>query len=783
MATVSLFSLTSCSVVKENTEKVNSKIVMKIGDTEISRGDVVSAFYTYYQNNSTYFAYYDESVIENSFYQWFIVRQLVNDYAALALYDAVSNPNGFNGHITYYTVDDEKEVWKSVEDYFYSQVTSKEKIIYKYNSEYGDDEEKYPVWARTSEDEEEDSVFEPFTSSVTEVDKSKRTEENLRKKLTEAEVKSKVAELKANLFKFVPDENDKDDNDEPKKVDIDETNYIPGARQEAFIDYKADLVVSAKNAGTTTDPDEAFANEVVRIYEAYYNAKVSTLFQNYFLYEYLTDTQNGDANSLSDAAIAKAYITKYYADKQYYSSEQKYIEVMEAEDGATLLLYHFNGKHYYFSIQHILLKFPEFITNELNKIEENTSTDSQKDISDVYIQKREDLVSTYSGAVLTEVNTKNEFKSIALVGNKYYFEEEMKDLYGYYFKEVLTDGEKTTTNYIELTKNGSSYTRKDNSQAVSASDVIEVYGGYIKLSDATYNAQTNVLEYNPRPAADNYDDDELIIMASVSDVLSCYNGTYKLWNDLVEEYLEAVEAENTEKIETLEKEHDDIVYIFKMAVDMKTADPEDYETKLKEKIASMLFVQMEWVYSGDSLANELSNKIGYIVTNEKGDNGNWYTEFAVGGRELLATIESLSEADLENILLGKNGKSVSDLTSSVISDTGVHILKVDNIYKPGSSPVDIESLVTKYNGINYSNKDFVDEVIALLKNTYVSSASNETLYQYFYEMLYTNYVGSSSSNGTYFLAIEYEWLSSLYANNQIVYVSKLTYDDLMDTLS
>ena len=141
-------SLTGCSVARENTQKVNSAVVLKVGDTELTRADVISAFYTYYQNNNSYFAYYDGETIEESFYTWLIVRTLVEEKSDDMIYDAETNPTG----IMYYTEDDANEVWKNVEDYFYSQVSTYEKSIY---SSKGWLEANYPQWIKTEEDEEE----------------------------------------------------------------------------------------------------------------------------------------------------------------------------------------------------------------------------------------------------------------------------------------------------------------------------------------------------------------------------------------------------------------------------------------------------------------------------------------------------------------------------------------------------------------------------------------------------------------------------------------------------
>ncbi|MBQ7917570.1 MAG: hypothetical protein IJ310_01990 [Clostridia bacterium] len=39
-----LFSFSGCSLVKEDKNKINSNVVMKIGDTQLTKNDVINAF-------------------------------------------------------------------------------------------------------------------------------------------------------------------------------------------------------------------------------------------------------------------------------------------------------------------------------------------------------------------------------------------------------------------------------------------------------------------------------------------------------------------------------------------------------------------------------------------------------------------------------------------------------------------------------------------------------------------------------------------------------------------
>jgi hypothetical protein len=106
-----VFSFSGCSLVSGGEEKKGEAVVMKIGNTNVTKNDLINAFYTYYQNNSTYFSYYDEATIEESFYTWFTVKTMVTELSYKALYDAETNPTGY----VYYTSEDAETDWEYVE--------------------------------------------------------------------------------------------------------------------------------------------------------------------------------------------------------------------------------------------------------------------------------------------------------------------------------------------------------------------------------------------------------------------------------------------------------------------------------------------------------------------------------------------------------------------------------------------------------------------------------------------------------------------------------------------
>ena len=102
MCIFSVFTLVGCSLVKTDDNKTNAEVVLTIGDTKLTKSEILSSFYSYYQSNSSYFAYYDEATIEESFYTWAIIKAMIDKKSAEAL------ANG----VTTYTTTDEDDVWK-----------------------------------------------------------------------------------------------------------------------------------------------------------------------------------------------------------------------------------------------------------------------------------------------------------------------------------------------------------------------------------------------------------------------------------------------------------------------------------------------------------------------------------------------------------------------------------------------------------------------------------------------------------------------------------------------
>lgn len=719
-----LMSFSGCSIYTKDNEKTNASVVMKIGDTEVTKSDLYSAFYTYYQNNSTYFAYYSEELIEESFYTWFVVKTLVSELSYKALYDETTNPNGY----IYYTHEDADEVWDYVEDYFYSQVSSYEKTFY-------DDENDYPEWLQDDEeDEEETTKFESYERATKDIELKNR-KSDVDKKLSDKDVYGKISDLKISLFRYTVG-----DDETPKDMG-EKGDAVYNKRELGFRKYMEALKLNAKSSGNNSSEEELFKAEVLRIYNAYYDSQINVIFQNYYMQEYLLNYDGaGDKTSLSDKAVVAKFLDEYYKEQQVNKVYDAYVSTMEDDDGASLVLYHYQGRNYYFSVQHILLAFDEDLSSQFG-------TDSDDpDQHDVYVGVRNEIANANKYAILVEVDETREKNTLVSVCDYYYYDETKKDVYDV--------GNNIFNGYIKLTNH-----TVDGNGKITYTEIL-----HADLVDGEGNQITWESENVPN----------IKRMANIDDVLKAYEETYKLWTKYATEVynetstIDAICSAEEDKLE-------DLRYVLEVAQNYKDCGLSLSE--LKSKISSLAFIELEWIYSGDSLANEMSNKIGYIVHSADDEDLNWVNEFADGARKILANMKSSTSSYAS---LQEDEKMI--YTETYITSYGYHIIKIENVYDEDNySIIDLSSVGETIN--LDENSAYVQKVASLLKKTYVCSSSNETLYDHFYDEVYNALVGTSSSSGTYFLGLEYEWLNKYYKDSKIEITTKLTYDELLASLS
>ena len=69
--------LTGCSLVVKNTKKDNAKVALKVGNTVITKEELIEDYNRFYQQNSSYFMYYDTDKIMQIFYESVVANKIV----------------------------------------------------------------------------------------------------------------------------------------------------------------------------------------------------------------------------------------------------------------------------------------------------------------------------------------------------------------------------------------------------------------------------------------------------------------------------------------------------------------------------------------------------------------------------------------------------------------------------------------------------------------------------------------------------------------------------------
>ena len=169
---------------------------------------------------------------------------------------------------------------------------------------------------------------------------------------------------------------------------------------------------------------------------------------------------------------------------------------------------------------------------------------------------------------------------------------------------------------------------------------------------------------------------------------------------------------------------------------------------------TLLFNRYAWKYSADtgSLNTKFSTKLGMTISSEVDNHGNFVVDFANGGRELYENYVS-------------HTYDIGEEISFVLSDYGLHLMMLTGVYTPGK-------VVETTNAGDY--RDYAD-IVDDLKNNYVSNITEQSLYQYFYDMVKDELIGSS---GTYFSDYRTKLVKECKENGELDDSNKLSYSEL-----
>ena len=238
-------------------------------------------------------------------------------------------------------------------------------------------------------------------------------------------------------------------------------------------------------------------------------------------------------------------------------------------------------------------------------------------------------------------------------------------------------------------------------------------------------------------------------MATAEQIINCYNLNFT-------NIMAAVDTVLDDETQ-LDSQNEDIKHILEAALTMKKAGATDAE--IETKVSSLVFIELGWIFSDDGLYNTIYKELGYVMANYPDENNNFSHEFVDKSKELYN-------------LIANGTIDITEVTdaSTIITKDGVHIIKVDNIFKQGTSLIDISGLTE------------TADIAKLMKETYICNGSTQTVYDYYRDLVYTYLAGDEVTTGAYFENLKNEWLKEYLEDDKISYENKLSYEEIMSEL-
>lgn len=370
--------LTGCSLFASNKDYGKDDVVMTVGTEKITKEELSQLYYSFYSQNSSYFYYYDDDQIADIFYRSVISNKITLQQAKALLEE---------GKLAI-TDEDYADIWESVFDYFYSQVDTAEKAILKSK---GATDEDLPERLQTSSSSSSETAyklenyeFEPVTAPEVGTNG------------TEPSVSDKIRELTGTYLFQYDASNDEDKHD---FKDIDEQEKA--VRTQAFDQYVSSLILSAKANNKSTNKNEVIKTEVERVYKSYYESKLQEKYRAY------VNATSVEENYFSDEAIAKKYANLLNASKENNTVEDNYVEIVSSTSNDTLILYHYEGKYTFFSVQHLLVQYSADVLAELKTVE-GYNTVRDEDYRDYYEDYRIKLIGYDAGIDAMETSYRDD---------------------------------------------------------------------------------------------------------------------------------------------------------------------------------------------------------------------------------------------------------------------------------------------------------------------------------------------------------------------------------------
>lgn len=771
-------SLTGCALIVPDNSRALEQKAVSVGTTVLSKQQVVDLWYDFYNQNANAFVYYSEDQIVEIFYKNIVLKHAVMQ-ETFKLIDA--------GKIEY-TERDEANVWVNTFKSFVKSVDSIEKALY---TQQGVENENLPKRLQTEETASSGNsdiksfLYTEYDFTGMEDYKCKYTPENnngvaigdrkVGDKITDEQILELQSVFATYLYKTPV--TTADDEDEVEYISIQDlknklanTDYYTSItnktnREKAFDMLVGRLMISAKANGETLNRQQAFVKELKKIYISSYETYIQNMYSNYI--NSLVDQKDSNYYTLSDQAIVARYLQLLGSDIQKYKLEENYVAVLEAKADNALLLYRYNGEYYYFTVQHLLVSFDESITNVLANMYGNEANASltqyniYKSIRDTfYTQKGLNNWEEYNNATYRDENGYEVYS---------YYNEEDSTTYKVYFDKdfVAPEAEEGEEIAEEDVQNGYYYTKSGSTDKVyltkaqfdTCTKATTTVGAVITEFNNTYKATIEYLNQ-----ANSLTKDAAELKEGLEDIAAI---SYVISEDLIAAYMNGLKTGNTQLI-----------------------------NELKNKVYTNIFMQHAFKYSTDSasLGTELSNYVGMVISgrpdNHTVGGGTYVNEFTDKARELAK--QYIANKAANNAYASQLvGTSTSEVSNFAISDYGIHMIVVNDVYKVSESApitgntITAESIFGSQNNVlTQAEIDAnVAAAVAKMKAVYVSSTSSQTLYEYLYEQLRNELVGDNGSTFTKERNRLYnEYVNPAEGEAKADLSGQMSYDELMDAI-
>ena len=782
-------SLTGCALIVPDNSKALEKEAIKVGSTVLSKQEVVDLWYSFYNENSSVFYYYGEEQIVEIFYKNIVLKHAVmQETQSLIAAEKLQ-----------YSAGDDANVWLDVLEYFATNVDKIEKALY---TQQGVEDKNLPKRLQTESSSSSSGNSEvksylyseyDFTGMqdyeckyLPSADKIAIGATKIGKEVTDNQIKDIQTLLATFLGKTPVDQPDDEEveyaslNDLKNKINS--TTYYSNIsnttnRNKAFDMFVGKLMLNAKADGRIVDRQTALLDEIKRVYISSYETYLQNMYSNYI--NSLVDNADSNYYTLSDKAIVSRYLQLLGSDIQKYNLEENYVAVLEAKSDNALLLYRYNGEYYYFTVQHLLVGFDESITEKLGTMYGNSANASleqynvYKTIRDNYYNQ----ISDGNGGVLSNWEAYN---------NATYRDENGYEVYTYSYVDDSTH--KTALVYFDKdfvapeTPEGEEVDEKD------------VQNGYYYSKDgSTEKVYLTKEQFDTCKKATK----------TVGDVLTEFNTAYTTTISILNESASASKTSEQLK-EYLTTQGVQYVISEDLISAYMAAKAAGDTTAMAHKVYTNIFMQHAFKYSTDSasLGTNLSNYVGMVISGRP-DNHNvggstYVNEFTDKARQLAKFFVGNLNADDEDydeylayLDQNKDGETLSTFNYG-ISDYGIHMIVVNDVYKVSeSAPITGNNILAEQIFGSASNQ-FTDvqvnanvsAAIEKMKAIYVSSSSSQTLYEYMYEKLRDELVGSNGSVYTKERNRLYnEYVNPTEGEAKAKLTGTMTYDELMEEIS